>query len=73
MEGVRMQDILPKNEGRADRTIRILVGAGLISLFFSGPQTTLGLIGVVPLITGLAGRCPLYRLLGIRTCPARRN
>jgi hypothetical protein len=27
-----------------------------------------GLIGLVPLLTGIAGSCPAYRLFGIRTC-----
>ncbi|HEY6825007.1 MAG TPA: DUF2892 domain-containing protein [Steroidobacteraceae bacterium] len=29
----------------------------------------LGLIGVVPLVTGIVGFCPLYRLVGLSTCP----
>jgi hypothetical protein len=32
-----------------------------------------GLLGVVPLLTGIVGYCPLYRLVGIRTCPAPTN
>jgi hypothetical protein len=61
------------NEGTLDRTIRIVLGLGLISLVFFGPQTMLGLIGFVPLATGLIGFCPLYRLVGLDTCrlPAR--
>jgi hypothetical protein len=31
-----------------------------------------GYIGVVPLLTGAIGMCPVYTLLGINTCPARR-
>ncbi|MCA8904536.1 MAG: DUF2892 domain-containing protein, partial [Hyphomonas sp.] len=33
-----------------------------------GPKTPLGWVGIVPLLTGLAGTCPLYSILGIRTC-----
>ncbi len=29
-----------------------------------------GYIGIVPLVTGALGICPLYTLLGINTCPA---
>ena len=59
------------NEGTLDRTLRVVLGLALLSLVFVGPQTWLGFIGVVPLITGLLGFCPLYRLLGINTCPVR--
>lgn len=31
------------------------------------------LIGLMPLLTGLAGRCPGYRLLGLNTCPMRKQ
>ena len=39
---------------------------------FVGPQTPWGWIGVVPLVTGLLGNCPVYSLLGISTCPVKR-
>jgi len=55
------------NEGTIDRVVRVLVGLVLLSLVFIGPQTWLGLFGVVPLVTGLVGFCPLYRVLGIHT------
>lgn len=58
-----------KNEGKIDRTLRVLVGLALLSLTVVGPQSLWGLIGLVPLVTGLAGFCPLYRVLGINTCP----
>lgn len=56
------------NIGSIDRVLRILVGLGLISLVFVGPQTPWGWIGVVPLATALIGWCPAYTLLGIKTC-----
>lgn len=58
------------NEGKIDRTLRIILGAALLSLVFVGPQTLWGLVGLIPLITGFTGFCPLYRLLGLNTCPA---
>ncbi len=61
-----------KNEGTLDRAVRIVLGVALLSLTVIGPKSTLGLAGVVPLATGLIGFCPLYRVLGIRTCPARK-
>jgi hypothetical protein len=58
------------NIGTADRVIRLVLAAGLFSLFFilDGDPKWLGLIGIVPLATGLLRWCPLYSLFGIRTC-----
>ncbi len=55
------------NEGTLDRTLRVIVGLALLSLVFVGPATPWGLVGLVPLLTGLVGFCPLYRLVGIDT------
>lgn len=57
-----------RNEGNADRWVRIALGVALLSLVFVGPRTWLGLFGLVPLLTGLVGYCPLYQLLGVKTC-----
>lgn len=55
-----------------DRFLRVAVGAAVVALTFAGPFTeTLypwGLIGVVPLVTGLIGWCPAYTLFGFRPC-----
>jgi hypothetical protein len=61
-----------RNEGSLDRLLRIILGLGLLALVFVGPQTPLGWIGVVPLLTGLVGFCPAYRIFGINTCGLRR-
>lgn len=60
---------MQKNEGTWDRALRILVGIALIALVLTGTIGAWGWIGVVPLATGLLGMCPLYTVLGIRTCP----
>ena len=60
-----------KNEGTVDRVYRVVAGAALVSLVFVGPETPWGWIGVVPLVTGLLGNCPVYSLLGISTCPVK--
>jgi len=46
-------------------------GAGLLSLVFvlDGATRWWGLIGIVPLATGLFGFCPAYRLFGLSSCP----
>ena len=67
-----MEKLLPRNEHNIERAARILVGIGLLSLVFTGPQTPWGWIGVIPLATGLIGSCPLYTVLGFSTCPMKR-
>lgn len=64
---------MPVNEGTLDRTLRIIAGLVLIALVFVGPRTAWGWIGVVPLLTGLVGFCPLYTVLGLNTCPMKRD
>ncbi len=55
------------NEGTVDRTIRVILGVAILSLTVVGPHSLWGLVGAVPLLTGIVGFCPMYRLLGIRT------
>jgi len=63
------------NEGTLDRSLRTILGIALISLVFVGPRSLWGLVGLVPLATGLIGFCPVYRLVGLDTCrgPARKG
>ena len=62
------------NVGGADRAVRIVAGLALLSLavFLEGDARWWSLVGLVPLATGLMGWCPLYPLVGLSTCPARR-
>lgn len=60
------------NEAMWDRIVRIVLGIALLYLGFGGVVggglgTALGIIGFVPLLTGLVGWCPLYSLLRIST------
>jgi len=57
-----------KNVGRLDQILRILIGVMALSLVFIGPQTAWGWLGVIPLMTGLVSFCPLYKILGLKTC-----
>lgn len=63
---------MQKNEGKADRIVRVLVGLGILSLAVIGPKTLWGLVGLAPLLTGLTGICPMYRVFGIKTCPMKK-
>ena len=56
------------NVGTVDRILRIVVGIILIALVFVGPHTPWGWIGVIPLVTGIAGFCPAYSAFGLNTC-----
>lgn len=67
-------NLFPKNMHTVDRVVRVLAGVGLLSLTVVGPQTPWGYLGIVPILTGLVGTCPLYTMLGFSTCkgaPAR--
>jgi hypothetical protein len=68
-----MKKFFAVNEGPVDRALRVILGAALLSLMFVGPKTAWGIAGLVPLLTGIFGSCPLYSLLGVRTCPLTQN
>ena len=63
---------MSRNEGTVDRVLRVVVGLVLLSLVFVGPKTAWGWIGIVPILTGLIGYCPAYRLIGLNTCSVKK-
>jgi hypothetical protein len=60
---------MTRNVGGIDKWLRIAVGLGLLALGLFGPLGWWGLVGLVPLATGVIGSCPAYSLLGLSTCP----
>jgi len=67
---------MSKNVGNIDKVLRVIVGLALIAyaIPLGFPHTGwnwVGWIGVIPLLTGLAGTCPLYSIVGVSTCPRR--
>ena len=60
------------NVGGLDRILRIVIGLALIGLTLGGVIGAWGWIGVVPLATGALKTCPLYKLVGLNTCPLKR-
>lgn len=65
------------NVGSVDRIIRVVLGLAMLAAYFF---TTIGgawhvawLIGIVPLVTGVLGTCPIYSVLGVSTCPAKQG
>jgi len=63
-----MSTLFPANEHTIERALRVLVGLALLSMAFIGPHAWWGWIGLVPLLTGLIGSCPLYTMFGFSTC-----
>ncbi len=60
-------NLFQNNVGKTDRIIRVILGALLVGNVFFALQHPIGWIGVILILTGLAGICPLYSLLGINT------
>ncbi|MHB1590601.1 MAG: YgaP family membrane protein [Sulfuricella sp.] len=58
-----------------DKILRIVAGIVLLALVFvlknEDGLWLWGLIGIVPLATGLMGWCPAYSILGMNTCPMK--
>ncbi|WP_439548971.1 YgaP family membrane protein [Falsiroseomonas sp.] len=63
---------MTRNVGSIDRGLRIAAGLALLGLGAFGPLGWWGLVGLVPLATGLMSSCPAYSLLGVNTCSAAR-
>ena len=57
------------NIGRVEQVIRILIGVAILAVggYY---RSWWGLIGLIPLVTGVVRFCPLWRALGISTCPS---
>ncbi len=55
------------NVGKLDKNIRIVIGAVIlvVGVYF---QSWWGLLGLIPLLTGIIGFCPAYVPFGISTC-----
>jgi uncharacterized membrane protein HdeD (DUF308 family) len=60
-------DLFKHNVGKTDRIIRVILGVVLIGNVFFALQHPIGWVGVILVVTGIAGICPLYTLLGINT------
>jgi len=61
------------NIGGYERVIRVIAGAGIVSMAFIGPQSPWAYLGLVPLLTGLIGWCPPYAIFGVNTCSSCRH
>ena len=63
------------NVGGVDKILRIVVGLGVLSLILilEGNARWWGLVGLVPLATGLINFCPLYTFLGFNSAPKNKT
>ena len=66
-----MAKLFPTNEPTAARILRVGLGVALVGFAATGKVGAWGYVGIVPILTGLIGRCPLYTLLGFSTCPLK--
>jgi hypothetical protein len=64
---VSIGSLFKHNLGMVDRIIRIVVGLVLVGNVYAGLQTPVGWLGLILILTGGFGICPLYALLGINT------
>lgn len=66
---------MEKNVGKVDAIVRFSISAVLIVLGFvfigSNQSIAIGLfvVSVMLVVTSLVGRCGLYKVFGINTCP----
>ena len=64
-------NLLPRNEHTLERIVRVVVGFAIVSLAFIGPQSPWAWLGLILIITGVVGTCPIYALFGVSTCSIR--
>lgn len=57
------------NESHFDRIMRTVTGLTLVLAAATGFIGFWGWLGVVPLVTGVVGFCPLYKVFGLSSCP----
>jgi len=68
---------MKKNVGNADRIIRVILAVVFAVLYFTGiVPGTVGLVLValagIFVLTSLIGFCPIYTIVGLNTCPAKK-
>lgn len=59
---------MKSNVGKTDKTVRIILGIIIAALGYYY-HTWWGLVALIPILTAFMGFCPLYKIVGINTCP----
>ena len=62
---------MTKNVGGIDRLARVALGMALIAMTLTGFIGVWGWVGLVPLLTAVFSTCPVYSILGVRTCKVK--
>jgi hypothetical protein len=65
---IHREVFMKKNVCGMDQKIRIGLGIIILSLSIAGPRSAWGLLGLIPLLTGLIGYCPAYKMIGRKDC-----
>jgi hypothetical protein len=69
------EGIMPQNVGLVDRIVRFVLFLGFAVFGLLNMGTGLwwiGLFGLIFLVTGLAGYCPIWHLTGIKTVSVKK-
>lgn len=61
---------MKENVGGIDKALRIVIGLAIL-IWGLAAGSWWGLVGIVPLATGLVNRCPAYMPFGISTCKVK--
>jgi hypothetical protein len=59
-----------RNVGGLDQLMRLGIGTSMVTMWIFGPLGWWGILGCLPLVTGITRVCPIYPLFGINTCKA---
>lgn len=59
---------ITKNMGSADKIVRFVLGGLLILLTLTGTIGLGGWLGLILVVTAFINFCPLYSLVGLKTC-----
>lgn len=66
-----MSNWLKVNEHPIERGARVILGVALVAMATMDTIGAWGYIGVVPILTGALGTCPIYTIFGLSTCPVK--
>ncbi|OCR88587.1 DUF2892 domain-containing protein [Campylobacter fetus] len=58
---------------KTERILRIILGLIILAVGWFFYSSLWALIGFIPLITGLVGFCPIYRMIGKQSCPFKKK
>ncbi len=64
---------LAENVGGIDKVLRLVIGAVAIGVGAYTGMWWLAGVGAIVFLTGLLGRCGLYYLIGVNTCPVEKR